>query len=95
MVRGGLKEEFDALLENGYGENSPGMHCVGYKELFANEKKEMSFKAAVDAIKQNSRNYAKRQITWFKHQVQCIELDMQQSPLHNAEKRIVDFFGGK
>jgi tRNA dimethylallyltransferase len=65
MVQQGLWDEFGLLREKGYRDGSPGLQCVGYKELFAVERGECSFKDAVEKIKQNSRRYAKRQITWF------------------------------
>jgi tRNA dimethylallyltransferase len=66
MARRGLWEEFIALRERGYDERTPGLRCVGYQELFAVERGTTSMKDAVAMIKQNSRRYAKRQITWFR-----------------------------
>ncbi|HZH96747.1 MAG TPA: tRNA (adenosine(37)-N6)-dimethylallyltransferase MiaA, partial [Flavisolibacter sp.] len=42
------------------------LQTVGYKELFAHYRGELSLQQAVDAIKQNTRHYAKRQLTWFR-----------------------------
>jgi tRNA dimethylallyltransferase len=67
------------------------MQCVGYKELFAVEKNESDFNQAIEKIKQDTRNYAKRQITWFRHQVDGHEIDMRQGPLIDLKKRIKDF----
>lgn len=69
MVAAGLPDEFSRLRARGFGASSPGMLCVGYRELFAVEEKSMGLGQAVELIKKNSRNYAKRQITWFRHQV--------------------------
>ena len=66
MMRQGLLEEFTALRERGFDERTPGLQCVGYQELFAVERGELSLKEAAEKIKQNSRQYAKRQITWFR-----------------------------
>ncbi|MGA2508058.1 MAG: tRNA (adenosine(37)-N6)-dimethylallyltransferase MiaA [Chitinispirillaceae bacterium] len=66
MVRQGLWEEFRALRRRGYDERTPGLQCVGYQELFAVERGAGSLEEAVEKIKQNSRRYAKRQITWFR-----------------------------
>jgi tRNA dimethylallyltransferase len=66
MLRMGLWEEFIALRQRGYDESSPGLHCLGYKELFAVQRGECSLDAAADRIKMNTRRYAKRQITWFR-----------------------------
>jgi tRNA dimethylallyltransferase len=66
MAHQGLWEEFMALRGRGYDERTPGLRCVGYQELFAVERGECSLDEAVEKIKQNSRRYAKRQITWFR-----------------------------
>ena len=42
------------------------LQTVGYKELFNYFNNEIPIKEAVDAIKQNTRQYAKRQLTWFR-----------------------------
>ena len=92
MVKNGLGEEFSRLREKGYDCSAPGMQCVGYRELFAVENNEIDFAGAIEKIKRNTRNYAKRQITWFRHQVKGGEVDMRQRPLEDAKKRIKGFF---
>lgn len=69
MINEGLWEEFLGLIKQGYHEKSPGLQCVGYKELFAHYKGRCSIAEATALIQQNSRRYAKRQNTWFTHQV--------------------------
>jgi tRNA dimethylallyltransferase len=91
MTRAGLVEEFYALRSKGYGESAPGMRCVGYKELFAVENRTATLPEALDKIKQNSRNFAKRQITWLRHQVHCVEIDMRDDPFEQARKKIDEF----
>jgi tRNA dimethylallyltransferase len=65
MALQGLYEEFITLIRGGYTEKSPGLHCIGYRELFAVQRGECTLSEAVEAIKQNTRNYAKRQCAWF------------------------------
>jgi len=72
MFERGLWEEFRTLRESGYTETSPGMICVGYRELFDVEKGETSLKQAAERIKQNSRRYAKRQMTWFRNKTKAL-----------------------
>jgi tRNA dimethylallyltransferase len=86
MVENGLYDEFRSLLSRGYDETSPGMHCVGYKEFFAVEKNEYSFKMAVELIKRNTRRFAKRQITWFSHQQFGFEIDLNEVGVNWKEK---------
>lgn len=69
MINNGLWDEFLGLIKQGYHEKSPGLQCVGYKELFVHYKGRCSISEAIALVQQNSRRYAKRQNTWFTHQV--------------------------
>jgi tRNA dimethylallyltransferase len=70
MIERGLWDEFISLREAGYGAKSPGMICVGYKELFDVESGKIDIARAAELIKQNTRRYAKRQMTWFRNKVE-------------------------
>lgn len=74
MVENGLVQEFEQLLAMSYTLDSPGMRCVGYRELFAYKNGDVSLDAAISLIQQNTRRYAKRQVTWFAHQVSGVRL---------------------
>lgn len=63
MISLGLLEEVTSLLAY---KNHPAMKTVGYQELVTFLEGSCSMEAAIEKIKQHSRNYAKRQITWFK-----------------------------
>ena len=63
MMETGLLEEVNSLLQF---RSKPALLTVGYAELFDYLDGNISLEDAVDKIKQNSRRYAKRQITWFK-----------------------------
>lgn len=63
MMDAGLLDEVNALLPF---RTKPALLTVGYAELFDYLDGKLSLEEAVDKIKQNSRRYAKRQITWFK-----------------------------
>jgi len=76
MVEAGLWEEFLRLRGMGYGERSPGMVCVGYRELFGVERGEVGLDRAAELIKQNTRHYAKRQMTWFRNKTKCENIDV-------------------
>jgi tRNA dimethylallyltransferase len=65
MMTQGLLEEVRALLKY---RDTPVMHTVGYRELIAYCDGHMTLEEAIDKIKQHSCNYAKRQLTWFRHQ---------------------------
>lgn len=63
MMQSGLVDEVSALLP--YREKN-ALQTVGYQEIFSFLDGEIDLNRAVELIKQNSRRYAKRQITWFK-----------------------------
>lgn len=65
MIEMGLLEEVKRLQPF---QNLAALNTVGYKELFAYFNNEYSIQEAIEKIKQHTRNYAKRQITWFKNQ---------------------------
>jgi tRNA dimethylallyltransferase len=75
MIKNGLIDEFQSLVAMGYGESTPGLQTVGYRELFPCFKNEYTLDTAIEKIKQNTRRFAKRQITWFSHQTSGITID--------------------
>lgn len=66
MVENGLIDEVRALFEKGLSEDSQSMKGIGYKELFPYFRSESSLEECLNLIKQHSRNFAKRQMTWFR-----------------------------
>jgi tRNA dimethylallyltransferase len=92
MMRKGLWEEFQSLRSQGYDRRSPGLFCVGYRELFDVEEKKVTIAQAVDKIKQNTRNYAKRQITWFRHQVKGREVEAGENAKDKVMKMMEECF---
>jgi tRNA dimethylallyltransferase len=66
MLAEGVEEEVRQLLAGGLGPDDTAMQGIGYKELSAWIRGEMSRDAVVELWKQRTRNYAKRQETWFK-----------------------------
>lgn len=65
MVQDGLIKEVQSIYKT-YDKSLQAMKGIGYKELFSYFEGETTLENAIEKIKQNSRNYAKRQITWFK-----------------------------
>lgn len=68
MLERGLLREVSNLVEKGY-QNSQSMQAIGYKELVPVVKGEIDIETSTEQIKQNSRRYAKRQMTWFKNKM--------------------------
>jgi tRNA dimethylallyltransferase len=66
MLERGLLDEVRQLLESGVPEKCTAMQAIGYKELIPVVKGEAPLDAAVEKIKQESRRYAKRQLSWFR-----------------------------
>ncbi|WP_346935283.1 tRNA (adenosine(37)-N6)-dimethylallyltransferase MiaA [Clostridium sp.] len=66
MIEAGLLEEVISLEKEGYTTDMQSMKGIGYKELLQYLHGEVSKEKAIENIKQFSRNYAKRQLTWFR-----------------------------
>ena len=65
MMSRGLLEETERLSEK-YDGDLPALSGIGYKELLGYLEEEMTLREAVEMIKLHTRQYAKRQMTWFK-----------------------------
>lgn len=66
MLHDGLLEEIDRLERHGYTADLNALNTVGYAEGFAYRRGEISYDELVRLFRQNSRRYAKRQLTWFR-----------------------------
>ncbi|PTI06122.1 tRNA (adenosine(37)-N6)-dimethylallyltransferase MiaA [Staphylococcus xylosus] len=80
MLERGLVSEVQQLVDNGY-ETSQSMQAIGYKEIVPVIKQELSLDEATEKLKQHSRNYAKRQMTWFKNKLDVLWLDREKMSL--------------
>jgi tRNA dimethylallyltransferase len=68
MVEAGALDEVRALVARGLDPALPAMKAVGVREFAAHLAGETTLQAAVEATRQATRNYAKRQLTWFRNQ---------------------------
>ena len=68
MMAHGALDEARALMARDLSPALPIMKAVGVRELSAHLRGEISLEAALDAMRQATRNYAKRQLTWFRNQ---------------------------
>lgn len=66
MIENGLVEEVEMLLHQGYNKEMLAFKAIGYKEIIAYLNHDLSYEAAVDLLKKNTRHFAKRQLTWFR-----------------------------
>ena len=66
MLQQGLVEEIRSLLDEGIPKSATSMQAIGYKEFSEAMDGRISIEEAADQVRQSSRRYAKRQLTWFK-----------------------------
>ena len=78
MLAHGLVAEARSIWARGYDRNLPALQALGYKQLFAHFAGECSFDEAVEAIKRETRRFAKRQLTWFRRDGRIAWLDITQ-----------------
>ena len=69
--------------------------AIGYKELFKYFDGELTKEEALDLIKKNSRHYAKRQYTWFNHQVPTIWVETDYDNFDNTINKVMDLIEKK
>lgn len=86
MMKAGLVNEVKTLLKQGVEPNCEGgaMQAIGYKEIVSALQGDISMERAVELIKQNSRRYAKRQWTWFRHDENTRWFDYADFPTREA-----------
>lgn len=76
MIEQGLVEEVKNLLEKGYSPNLVSMQGLGYKEIVPYIEGKTTLEQAVEQLKQSTRHFAKRQLTWFRRQTDGLWLDL-------------------
>jgi tRNA dimethylallyltransferase len=81
MFAAGLVEETKLLLERGLAQNKTAMQALGYRQVAEHLQGERSLAEAVELVKIRTRQFAKRQMTWFRRQTDLgwIELEKDQS----------------
>ncbi len=75
MFSGGLLEEVRVLRDRGYGPELPPMTGHGYREAMRALAGEWSIERAVEVTARHTRQYAKRQLSWFRHEPRIVWLD--------------------
>lgn len=68
MMKNGLQEEMESLIKQGLTRENQSMKAIGYKEWFDYFEGKCDLNEVSENIKKHSRQYAKRQYTWFKNQ---------------------------
>jgi len=75
MMENGLLDEVKSLIEAGAKRGMTSMDGIGYKEILDYFEGTMTLEASVELIKKKSRNYAKRQLTWFRREKDVTWID--------------------
>jgi len=92
MFAAGLVEEVAGLLESGYHPSLVSMQGIGYKETIEYIQGKHSRNQVIDKIKQNTRHYAKRQMTWFKNQnPDAIQISADGKSSYDIAREIIIF----
>lgn len=93
MIESGLEAEVCGLSDRGYGPGTHAMSTFGYAEMLRCIGGELELGEAVSAIQQRSRQYAKRQLTWFRQTggIEWISVDEGENPAVTCEKIIRSF----
>lgn len=92
MLKEGLIDEVKNLSDLGYGRELTSMKAIGYKEVLDFFDDKIDLDTAVEKIKKGSRNYAKRQITWFKRYEDATWIDLDNNSEDDIINNIVKFY---
>ena len=91
MIASGLLDEVKKLVEMGYGLDLKPMQSIGYRHLGLFLRGRMSLDKAVHLMKRDTRRFAKRQLTWFRHdrEIHWFDPEIQRG---NIEDAVREFF---
>ncbi len=91
MLEQGLLAEVQGLLEKGYSPELVSMQGIGYKEFIPYFEGKCSLDEAVIQLKTNTRRFAKRQLTWFRRQIEGFWVDMDENDAEEALKLVLEY----
>ncbi len=80
MFAAGLVEETKRLLPAGLEQNHTAMQAIGYRQVVEHLHGERNLQLTIELVKQKTRQYAKRQMTWFRHQLNLEWLSVAPQP---------------
>lgn len=89
MLEAGLIGEIQGLLSGGIPPKCTAMQAIGYKEFVAALNGECTIEEAADQVRQSSRRYAKRQLTWFRRNKSIHWLACGQGEILSQARRIL------
>jgi tRNA dimethylallyltransferase len=93
MFRRGLVDETRELLQHGLEQNKTAMQAIGYRQVVEHLRGERDLAETIDLVKIKTRQFAKRQLTWFRRQLDAewIELEPDES-LEKCVQKIAGTF---
>lgn len=96
MLAAGFVREVEALLAAGHAPGDPGMNATGYPEVAAYLAGDSTLEDAADRIRRATRRYARRQVTWFRHQLPAgtVRLDASRPASELVEEVVQRWRGG-
>lgn len=90
MMKNGLLEEVKSFYDKGI-KTKPLLNGIGYKELYKYLDGNYTYEEAVEKIKQNSRHYAKRQYTFFNHQLPIVWFETDFANFNNTIEKVSNY----
>ena len=91
MMEQGLLAEVKGLLDKGYTPDLVSMQGIGYKEFIPYFNGECTLEEAVIQLKTNTRRFAKRQLTWFRRQIDGLWVDLSEATGEEAMENVLDY----
>ena len=90
MIKEGLLNEVKAFYDKNI-RTKPLLNAIGYREIYSYFDGNISLEEAVNKIKQNSRHYAKRQYTFFNHQLPIVWFETNYNNFNNTVEEVIDY----
>ena len=91
MIKNGLKQEVENLVSKyNLTENNQCMQGIGYKEMLEHLNGKLTLEESIEKIKINTRHYAKRQLTWFKNQVDATWYNLSETTKHDVVNHVLN-----
>lgn len=94
MMEQGLVEEVEQLIERDVPMSAVAMQGLGYKEIAGYLRGDYTLEAAVELLKRDTRRFAKRQLSWFRHMKDIHWIHATEN-FHNHSEPIYDIMAGK
>jgi len=91
MLQKGLIDEVKSLMEKGYTRDMNSMKGIGYKEVMDYLEGNASYEEMLEILKQSTRHYAKRQLTWFRRDERINYIDAKSNVLEEADKLVEEW----